>query len=211
MTDNRAGQTRLLVTTLLAAFAVGAVLVVDAYMQEDLQEPVASLEAAEPPRQEPQGEEAWFDPGAACWGPFLPQVCTPPLVPSPNEAEKTALNEPIADTPAPDEPEIEELPAIDMNEPEEVALSDRAFASVIDSWHAPRHCATSIGIYSGTPTVRMEMDIDGDGRVKNARALDVDDTTEQQLATCLESRARGLRFPKEEVRRETTRDATFVF
>ena len=98
-----------------------------------------------------------------------------------------------------------------MRGPESVGLSDQVFASVIDSWHAPRACATAIGEVSGAPTLRMEMDIDSSGRVKSARVKDVDGSTEEQLASCLESSARGLRFPPEEVQRETTRDATFVF
>jgi hypothetical protein len=202
----------LLVTTVLAALAVGAVLVIDAHMQDDLQEPMASMEPAAPREAPPDEDGARLDPESACWGPFLPQICLPPLVPSDPEAEGTPLDEPIAKEPAlPQKPRAGELPEVALEAPEEVALADRVFASVIDSWHAPRACAAAVGAVAGTPTVRVEMDIDGEGRVKDARALDVDGVAERELASCLEARARGLRFPPEEIRRETTRDATFVF
>jgi hypothetical protein len=183
---------------------------VDAYMQDDLQEQIAVAEPAPMPPSPDEGAEA--DPQNSCWGPFLPQVCvTPPASPE-EEAAGTPLNEPVAkNAERQRKPKADELPPIDDGAPEEVALQDRVFASIIDSWHGPKACAAAVGDVAGTPTVRMEMDIDGTGRVKDARALDVDGITERELASCLEMRARGLRFPPAEVRRETTRDATFVF
>ncbi len=212
MTDNRAGGTRLLVTTMLAAVAVGAALLVDAYMQDDLHDPVAA--AGTGARAAPGDEGVQLDPRAACWGPFLPQFCTPPLIPGPDLEtgyEHSASNEPVAAEPARLKQQRHELPPIDLGEENPVALSDKAFKRVIDDWHAPKVCATQVGRVSGTPTVRVELDIAKDGRVTDVRAKDVDDITEQELASCLQERARGLRFPPREVHRETTRDATFVF
>src|SRR5687767_10717688 len=152
MTDSRAGGTRLLVTTMLAAVAVGAVLVIDAYMQDDLQEPIASISSAGTPEAPSGDDDARLDPEAACWGPFLPPVCLPPLLPHPDAVkEETALNEPIADEPVrPRKPRQEALPDPEMPEPNEVGISDQVFASVIDSWHAPKACATAVGDVTGT-------------------------------------------------------------
>jgi hypothetical protein len=204
MTDGRSGGTRLLVTTLLAAVAVGGVLLIDAYMQDDLHEQVASIDPLPRSTGGPDEDDGLkLDPGEACWGPFLSPHCLPPLLPPDwEQAAEAPNNEPVA--------RRAKMPK-GPPPPEEVGLTDRVFAQVIDSWHAPKACATEIGEWSGTPTVRMEMDIDESGHVKDARAYDVDSLTEEQLASCLRSRARGLRFPAKEVRHRTTRDATFVF
>ncbi len=184
-------------------------------MQDDLQAPIASAEAARATPAHEGQRGSMPDPRAACWGPLFPPSCTPPLLPADEEEEETAptpLDEPVAARPArPGKPRRTRLPVLDDQAPQELALSDRVFAQVVGSWHALKACAMAAGGVQGTPTVRMEMDIDTTGRVKAARVLDVEGVTEQQLASCLKTQAHGLRFPPDSVRRETTRDATFVF
>lgn len=210
MSDSRAGGTELLVTTTLAAVAVGAVLAIDAYMQDDLQEPMAAAQHARASEASGTEDGARLDPRAACWGPFLSPECVPPLVPSDEMAlPEHAMSDPVAGDPKLHKPRGPRLPTVQIRESRPAGISDRVFARVMEAWHGPRACATAAGDTNGTPTVRMRMSIDRRGRVKEARALDVDTSTEQYLASCLTASARGLRFP--ERRGETQRDATFVF
>ncbi len=171
--------------------------------------PGADESAAKAAPAQPQQEQGQADLKAALLGTNKPKPTTQPeekVAPAVAKRQRSKQRR-AAPQPRDDRPLREEVEAPS-------GLSDGAFQAAIGDWRGMKRCLRSEAarLESRNGALRVAFKIRGDGSVADSRVVETSNDTAKAIASCVEKRARRIRFPAfAKAENQVEKVAKFVF